>query len=486
MKTPTLPAAEMCDTDLVALCLAGNRNAFGQIVGRYQTLICSLAYSATGDLTLSEDLSQETFLVAWKQLPVLREPGKLRSWLCGIVRQLNYRTRRTQLREPVYGADRTGAAEECAAVEPLPHDQAISREEEVILWRALERVPANYREPLILFYREHQSVELVAQALDLSEEVVRQRLSRGRKLLQEEVAAFVEGALRKSIPGSAFAGGVLAAIPMNAAGVAAGTGAAKGGTLLSLITLPVLGLMATLAGCVWIIRDAATTGERQSRKRLIIAMWIVGAGLWLALSGSRWLRTQWNWSDRSFVASQLGCYLLWATIIVPIVVIYIRRYVATYAAILPNTSKRRPAALIVTCAMTFGALASVINVASQVGDRLSVGIISVVGLGVIGWSFCCLYFPNLITKLPVSPLRLAWVPTALVVGVILLILNWRLDGWIAVILGTDLAGAHLFLPMAMIHWSTFVLSLWIALLVGITKPKETSTPNPSHENVVRT
>src|SRR5207249_2619813 len=159
--------------------------------------------------------------------------------------------------------------------------------EEAILWRALERVPVNYREPLILFYREQQSVGRVAKALDLSEEVVRQRLSRGRKLLQVEVTAFVEGALRQSTPGSAFAASVLTSIQMNAFGVGAGTGVAKGGTLLSLVALPVLGLMATLAGCVWIVRDAATTGERRSRKRLIIAMWMAGVGLWLALSESR-------------------------------------------------------------------------------------------------------------------------------------------------------------------------------------------------------
>jgi RNA polymerase sigma factor (sigma-70 family) len=51
-----------------------------------------------------------------------------------------------------------------------------------ILLRALERIPETYRVPLVLFYREHQSVEAVAQNLELTEETVRQRLSRGRKL----------------------------------------------------------------------------------------------------------------------------------------------------------------------------------------------------------------------------------------------------------------------------------------------------------------
>ena len=97
--------------------------------------------------------------------------------------------------------------------EALPSEQTISREEEAILWRSLERIPELYREPLILFYREHQSIEHVAAALELSEDAVKQRLSRGRKLLQEEVQAFVENTLSRTAPGQAFAGAVLAALP---------------------------------------------------------------------------------------------------------------------------------------------------------------------------------------------------------------------------------------------------------------------------------
>jgi DNA-directed RNA polymerase specialized sigma24 family protein len=44
--------------------------------------------------------------------------------------------------------------------------------EEAILWRVIERIPENYREPLVLFYREHQSVEDVAAALDLNTDPV--------------------------------------------------------------------------------------------------------------------------------------------------------------------------------------------------------------------------------------------------------------------------------------------------------------------------
>ncbi len=73
MTTNLMPATANNDAELVGGTLAGNRDAFGQIVSRYQSLICSLAYSATGSLGQSEDLAQETFITAWKHLGHLRE-----------------------------------------------------------------------------------------------------------------------------------------------------------------------------------------------------------------------------------------------------------------------------------------------------------------------------------------------------------------------------------------------------------------------------
>src|SRR5256885_15644486 len=82
MLAPTSPD----DAALVAATLAGDRDAFSQIVTRYQALICSLAYNASGSVRQSEDLAQETFVAAWRDLRQLREAAKLRGWLCSIVR----------------------------------------------------------------------------------------------------------------------------------------------------------------------------------------------------------------------------------------------------------------------------------------------------------------------------------------------------------------------------------------------------------------
>ncbi|MGD0650791.1 MAG: sigma-70 family RNA polymerase sigma factor [Verrucomicrobiia bacterium] len=263
------------DAQLVEWSLTGDREAFGRIVERYQSLVCSITYGATGSLSLSEDLAQETFVAAWKQLSELREPAKLRAWLCGITRFLIGKELRRQGREPVHAAEPLDAVQEPPAPEPSPSARAISREEEAILWRALERIPDTYRQPLILFYREQQSVERVAEELELSEDAVKQRLSRGRKLLTKEVAAFVEGTLKRTTPGKAFTLGVLAALPaftISAKAATIGVAAVKGSAtakaaaatgLAGALLTPILGFFGNWVSYRIDMEDAPTERERE-------------------------------------------------------------------------------------------------------------------------------------------------------------------------------------------------------------------------------
>ena len=214
MATEAMQRADINDAELVAESLDGNRDAFRLIVERYQNLISSLAYCATGNVSRSEDLAQETFVSAWKQLAELREPARLRSWLCSIARFLISKDFRRQGREPDHAAEALEALDDLVSPEPQPPDQVIGHEEKAILWRSLERIPEIYREPLVLFYRENQSIKAVAKDLGLSEDAAKQRLSRGRKLLQAQFLAFVAGALQRTTPGRTFTLGVIAALPL--------------------------------------------------------------------------------------------------------------------------------------------------------------------------------------------------------------------------------------------------------------------------------
>jgi len=328
MMNPAMSAAANNDADLVAASLSGNRDAFGHIVSRYQSLICSLAYSATGSLGQSEDLAQETFITAWKHLRHLRERNKLRAWLCGIARNRINSSLRRDGREPVHTAAPLEEVHDSASTEPLPHDQAIGKEEEAILWRSLERIPEIYREPLVLFYREHQSIENVATALELSEDAVKQRLSRGRKLLHEQVLAFVEGALERTNPGRAFTLGVLAALPLaltSTAKAATLAAAAKGGAkavsatgLLGVLLSPLLVLLGNYIPYRMGLAEARSEEERRGVKALfrnaligsLALSFVLLAVLWFTLNESVRARIHFGDAISTWFAGVVVFYLL--------------------------------------------------------------------------------------------------------------------------------------------------------------------------------
>jgi RNA polymerase sigma factor (sigma-70 family) len=139
MKSDVMMDAEtLDDARLVELGLDGNRDAFGQLVARYQSSICALAYSACGDISHSEDMAQETFIIAWRKLSDLKEPARFKSWLYGIARNLINDAFRRQIRNPLAAAEPLDENLATSAALSNPAGQAISREEEGILWRSLE------------------------------------------------------------------------------------------------------------------------------------------------------------------------------------------------------------------------------------------------------------------------------------------------------------------------------------------------------------
>lgn len=236
------------DASLVESSLDGDRDAFGQLVARYQSPICAMAFSACGNVERSEDLAQEIFITAWRKLSTLADAAKFKSWLYGIARNLINNSFRKETRNPVGDADVLNDAD--VPDFELPDEQAISKEEQAILWHVLSGLPQIYREPMVLFYRQNESVPAVADTLAISEEAVRQRLSRGRTMLSERITRVIRSGLRKSGPGTEFVVVVVGALPIIAAattakGAVMGAGAAKGASNASwLATLKSFGLFA--------------------------------------------------------------------------------------------------------------------------------------------------------------------------------------------------------------------------------------------------
>lgn len=290
------------DAALVAAALGGDQHAFGEIVTRYQRLLCSLAYSSLGNLNESEDVAQDTFVEAWNKLGNLQEPQKLKAWLCGILRFKISHHHRREARQPLRHASELDETGELASNDETIEDFVMKQEEQTLLWQALEAVPETYRETLVLYYREHRSVEHVANALDLSQEAVKQRLSRGRKLLQEKVMTFVESALERSAPGPAFTVGVLTALaavapPVKAAG--AGATAAKLGSTFkwaSIITFvaTISGLISSFFALRANLDQSRTKRERRAVIRVTLTFLAVAIVFVAGMLGLRYLATQPN------------------------------------------------------------------------------------------------------------------------------------------------------------------------------------------------
>jgi RNA polymerase sigma factor (sigma-70 family) len=179
--------------------------AFADLVGRYHALVCAVAYGATGDRALSEDVAQDTFVVAWRGRHTLRDPSRVRQWLCAIARHLALNTRRSRTHDPI--EDDAALAADVDLHARLEHAQR-----DALVWQSIAAIPETYRVALVLYYREDKSVAEVAAALGITEANALQRLSRGRRQLERGIEDLVERSLASSKPDRARRQAVLAAI----------------------------------------------------------------------------------------------------------------------------------------------------------------------------------------------------------------------------------------------------------------------------------
>ena len=201
----------------------GDRNAYSRLVTATQRMVTSVALAQVRDLQLSEDIAQETFLQAWQRIAQMRSAGSFLPWLREVARNRAIDYLRTMRYRESAAADLPELADQVHAAGPaevLSHAQ-----DAALLAQALDEIPAESREVLLLYYREAQSSELVASLLGLSNAAVRKRLQRARASLQAEMLVRVSGVVGNSVPGIGFtalvSGALGSASPASAGGLAA-------------------------------------------------------------------------------------------------------------------------------------------------------------------------------------------------------------------------------------------------------------------------
>ena len=226
----------MSPAENIAKCIErsrqGDKAAFAEVVRHYQDIVSGITYNITGDFHKSEDLAQETFLIAWNKLGELTHTTNITAWFCTIARNLAKRSYRKKTEQS------SESLNETASNLPDPATELLRREQSELVWSTIEKIPDPYRETLILYYRSDQSVKNIAEATGVSEESVRQRLVRARKSLKSKLESMIGNVLHETVPGEMFTFSVLAALPGVAmlstvaeAATAATTGTAATGTV---------------------------------------------------------------------------------------------------------------------------------------------------------------------------------------------------------------------------------------------------------------
>jgi RNA polymerase sigma factor (sigma-70 family) len=246
----------------LAAAAGGDSQAFGQVVDATRNVVCSLALAVVRDVRVSEDIAQEVYLAVWKGLHTLRNPNSFLPWIRQLTRHVSIEhLRRFGRREKKHlpGAHAQDALSQ--VVDPAAHPETalLQREQALLVAEAIDSLPEDSREVVILFYREGCSVEQVSRLIHMSEGAVKKRLSRARQALRNELFERLGESLRQSMPGAAFTVGVTTCIALGtpSAAAAAGFGAATSlgtGTafakILSLVSGVVFGF-GSAAGAVW-------------------------------------------------------------------------------------------------------------------------------------------------------------------------------------------------------------------------------------------
>jgi RNA polymerase sigma factor (sigma-70 family) len=245
------------DRELIEASRSGDRAAFARLIERHQRAVYAVAFSATRDRSLADDVTQDAFVTAWRRLADLRDPERLPAWLCGIARNVARDARKRRRGEVQEDVDIAG--------ETTPYDAITEAESERIVTTALGEMPEVYREPLVLFYYEERSVDDVARYLGLSPATTHKRLSRGRQYLADRVATIVERGLPRRGASATLAASVLALIGVTLPAPHVVASPAPNGSTMKLAIAAALATLVT-GGTIAVVAATRTTDAASSPK----------------------------------------------------------------------------------------------------------------------------------------------------------------------------------------------------------------------------
>jgi RNA polymerase sigma-70 factor (ECF subfamily) len=171
------------EVSIIALMREGDTDAFAGIVEHYQAPIQRYLYRLTGDYELARDLAQDTFVKAYKNILKTDSELSLKAWLYRIAEnnaRQHYRRKKLISFIPFSGMKR---------LETSTSDYADEAERHMTMEEALLKVPQKQRVCMVLHFVEGFRYREIAEILEISEEAVRKRVTRGSRQFQKMYSA---------------------------------------------------------------------------------------------------------------------------------------------------------------------------------------------------------------------------------------------------------------------------------------------------------
>ena len=192
------------EAEMISRIVAGERELFYDLIKPYERSVFITAYSVLRCEADAEEIAQEAVLKAYKALSRFRGDSKFSTWLVRItLNEALMRRRRSRpgsevpLQEFIDEADADFTPAVLTDWREIPSEALDRKELRDILQRAIDELPQNYREVLIMRDVREMNIAETAQLLEVSEGVVKTRLFRARLMLQKIVAPQLQAQGRK-------------------------------------------------------------------------------------------------------------------------------------------------------------------------------------------------------------------------------------------------------------------------------------------------
>ncbi len=177
------------DYELVKETLAGDNDAFAELLTRYKNLVFSVILRMINDAEEANDLAQEVFIKIYKNLDKYHPEYKFSTWVIRIATNhvIDFRRKKKQdtisMDEMVYDIPDQNT----------PEKSYIKKERQKQIAGALQSLPDMYKIPIVLYHQQGLSYQEIADIIGEPLSKVKNRIFRGRKMLKEALMGMKDG-----------------------------------------------------------------------------------------------------------------------------------------------------------------------------------------------------------------------------------------------------------------------------------------------------